>query len=255
MGIIYFLIVFIATTAGAVAGVGGGVIIKPALDAIGQYTVETIGILSSIAVFSMAVVATVRRVIKGLTLDIKIVLLAIGSIAGGLLGKELFYTLTSSMDSSLVKLIQAIIIMLLMVLILFKDRMKRHCIDNNIVVFIGGLVLGLLASFLGIGGGPVNVAILYLYLGMDIKKAATGSILIILLAQAAKLISITATVGFTAYDLSMLWYIIPAGIIGGFLGSVLHLKLNEKAVGIVFNSTVILVILICLFNIATAIIA
>ena len=91
MGLIYFIIVFIATTAGAVAGVGGGVIIKPALDAIGQYNVETIGILASAAVFAMAVVATVRKIISGLTLDIKIIMLAIGSIAGGLLGKEIFY--------------------------------------------------------------------------------------------------------------------------------------------------------------------
>lgn len=254
MGIIYFLIVFIATTAGAVAGVGGGVIIKPALDAIGQYDVATIGVLSSAAVFSMAVVATIRRWIRGLSVDMKLILLAIGSIAGGFGGKELFYALTSSMDASIVKLIQAVAIALLMVLILFKDKMKRHCIDNNILVFAGGLILGLLASFLGIGGGPVNVAILYLYLGMDIKKAATGSIIIILLAQAAKLISIGASFGFASYDLGMLWFIIPAGITGGFLGSVLHIKIREKAIHIVFNSTVILVILICLYNIISTLI-
>lgn len=254
MGLIYFLIVFIATTAGAIAGVGGGVIIKPTLDAIGQYNVETIGILASVAVFSMAVIATIRRWIHGLSIDIKILMLAIGSIAGGLLGKEIFYLLTSSIDLQIIKIIQSAVIATLMVMILFKDRMKRHCVNNNLVVLIGGLLLGMFASFLGIGGGPVNVAILYIYMGMDIKKAATGSIIIILLAQAAKLVSVAATVGFASYDLSMLWYIIPAGIIGGFLGSVLHLKINDKAVGIVFNSTVILVILICLFNITTALI-
>lgn len=253
MGIIYFIIVLIATTAGAVAGVGGGVIIKPALDAIGQYNVETIGLLASFAVFSMAVVATIRRWIHGFSLDVKILMLALGSIAGGLLGKEILYALTASMDSEIVKLIQSVIIAMLMVMILFKNRMKRHCIDNNIVVLAGGLLLGLLASFLGIGGGPVNVVILYLYMGMDIKKAATGSIIIILLAQAAKLLSVAVTFGYAVYDLSMLWYIIPAGIIGGFIGSVLHLKIDEKAVSIVFNSTVIIVILLCLYNIATVI--
>jgi uncharacterized membrane protein YfcA len=254
MGFIYFVIVFIATTAGAVAGVGGGVIIKPALDAIGQYNVETIGILASAAVFSMAVVATIRKWINGLTIDIKIIMLAIGSIGGGLLGKEIFYALTSSVDTEIVKLIQASIIVVLMIMILFKDKMKRHSVDNILVVLAGGLILGLLASFLGIGGGPVNVAILYLYMGMDMKKAATGSIIVILLAQAAKLLSVALTVGYAAYDLSMLWYIIPAGILGGFLGSLLHVKINEKAVNIVFNSTVILVIIICLYNIITAII-
>ncbi|MBN1624734.1 MAG: TSUP family transporter, partial [Clostridia bacterium] len=117
MGLIYFLIVFIATTAGAVAGVGGGVIIKPALDAIGQYDVETIGILASSAVFSMAVVATIRQWIRGLSIDIKILMLSIGSIVGGILGKELLYSLTGSIESEIVKLIQAIIIIVLMIMI------------------------------------------------------------------------------------------------------------------------------------------
>ncbi|MBN2882593.1 MAG: sulfite exporter TauE/SafE family protein, partial [Clostridia bacterium] len=81
-----------------------------------------------------------------------------------------------------------------------------------------------------------------------------GSIVVILLAQAAKLISVGVTVGFSSYNLSMLWYIIPAGILGGFLGSILHIKIKEKAINIVFNSTVILVILICVYNIITAII-
>ena len=253
MGFIYFMIVFIATTAGAVAGVGGGVIIKPALDAIGQYGVETIGILASSAVFSMAVVATIRKWIQGLSIDIKIIMLSIGSIVGGILGKDLLYSLTGAIESEIVKVIQAAIIIILMIMILFKDKMKRHCINNNLIVLAGGVVLGLLASFLGIGGGPVNVAILYLYMGMDMKKAATGSIIVILLAQAAKLISVGVTVGFASYNLSMLWFIIPAGIAGGFIGSLLHIKINEKAINIVYNSTVILVILICLYNITTAV--
>lgn len=254
MGILYFIIVLAATTAGAIAGVGGGVIIKPALDALGHYNIETIGVLSSVAVLSMAIVSTARRFIQGLKIDIKIVLLATGAIAGGIIGKEVFYSLIGSIDPGIVKVIQAALIALLMIIILFKNKLPRAHIKSLFVVFLSGLILGMLASFLGIGGGPVNVAVLYLLFNMDIKKAAVGSIFIILLAQAAKIVTISLTGGFGGYDLSMLWYMIPAGITGGLLGSWLHNRIEEKAIHILFDITVAIVIIICIFNIVRALI-
>lgn len=254
MGILYFLIVLAATTAGAIAGVGGGVIIKPALDALGHYNLQTIGVLSSVAVLSMAIVATVRRFIQGFKIDIRIVLLAIGAIAGGVAGKEVFYLLVGSIDAGIVKIIQSALIAILMIIILFKNRIPKAHIKSLAAVFFTGLLLGLLASFLGIGGGPVNVAVLYLLFNMDIKKAAVGSIFIILMAQASKIVSISVTGGFGTYDLRMLWYMIPAGITGGLLGSWLHNKISEKAIHILFDITVGVVIAICIFNIIRAII-
>ncbi|MCD6322723.1 MAG: sulfite exporter TauE/SafE family protein [Clostridiales bacterium] len=250
MGILYFFIVLVATTAGAIAGVGGGVLIKPTLDALGYYNLATIGILSSIAVLTMAVVSTVRRFISGLKVDKKIVILAIGAIAGGFAGKEIFYRLISVIEEPVIKIIQSVLIVLLMIIILFKDRLTKRCIENFFAVLIAGFVLGTLASFLGIGGGPVNVAVLYILLNMDIKKAAVGSIFIILLAQASKIVTISLSQGFAAYDLKILWYMIPAGITGGFLGSFLHNRINEKTIHAIFNTTVVVVILICLYNIA-----
>lgn len=254
MGILYFIIVLAATTAGAIAGVGGGVIIKPALDALGHYNVETIGVLSSVAVLSMAIVSTARRFIQGLKIDIKIVLLSIGAIAGGIAGKEIFYLLLGSIDAVIVKVVQSALITLLMVIILFKNRIPKAHIKSLTVVFITGLFLGMLASFLGIGGGPVNVVVLYLLFNMDIRKAAVGSIFIILMAQASKIVTISLTGGFGGYDLGMLWYMIPAGITGGLLGSWLHHKISEKAIHILFDFTVGIVIVICIFNIVRALI-
>lgn len=250
MGILYFFIVLAATTAGAIAGVGGGVLIKPTLDALGHYNIATIGVLSSIAVLAMAIVSTVRRFIDGLKVDKKIMLLAIGAIVGGFAGKEIFYLLLNVIDEPVVKIIQSGLIALLMIIILFKDKLPKYCIESSFAVLIVGLVLGSLASFLGIGGGPVNVAVLYILLNMDIRKAAVGSIFIILLAQASKIITISLGHGLAAYDLKMLWYMVPAGITGGLLGSFLHNRIKEKAIHIIFNVAVMVVILICLYNIA-----
>ena len=47
MMILYFGIGLLATIFGSLVGLGGGVVIKPVLDAIGTYDLTTIGILSS----------------------------------------------------------------------------------------------------------------------------------------------------------------------------------------------------------------
>ena len=50
---------------------------------------------------------------------------------------------------------------------------------------------------------------------------------------------------------SMLLVMVPAAIIGGMIGSMLNIKLPEKFLILIYRSTVILVILICIYNIAS----
>lgn len=57
MTAVYFLIALLATTAGAMTGMGGGVIIKPLLDLLGDYDAATIGVLSALTVFVMSLVS------------------------------------------------------------------------------------------------------------------------------------------------------------------------------------------------------
>ena len=51
--VIYTLVILTATSLGAVAGLGGGVIIKPLLDLVGAHDPSTINLYSSVAVFVM----------------------------------------------------------------------------------------------------------------------------------------------------------------------------------------------------------
>ncbi|MBN2557508.1 MAG: sulfite exporter TauE/SafE family protein [Clostridia bacterium] len=253
MAAVYFIIVLVATTAGALAGVGGGVIIKPALDALGHFDIETIGILSSASVLSMAVVTTVKRVSGGLKISKKVIVLSLGAIAGGIAGKELFYLLVGVAGDSALKIIQSIFIIILMIIILFKNRIPRVCLDRIPIVFIVGAVLGMISSFLGIGGGPVNVAVLYILLNMNMKDSAVSSIFIILLAQSSKLAAVAVDMGFSQYNLTMLWYMIPAGIVGGIAGMLIHSRISEKKLSLVFDATVVIVILLCVYNVYDAI--
>ena len=61
MEIIYFLVAILATTIGATAGLGGGVVIKPVLDSINTFTLPTVNLLSSATIFIMAVVSIIKQ--------------------------------------------------------------------------------------------------------------------------------------------------------------------------------------------------
>lgn len=74
-------------------------------------------------------------------------------------------------------------------------------------------------------------------------------------AQIAKVVTIFASGGFGSYDLSMLPYMVIAGIVGGLLGSIVGKKISEKATAIAFNLMQAAVIAICIANIATGAIA
>ena len=64
MAAVYFLIALFATTAGAMTGMGGGVIIKPLLDLLGGYDTATIGVLSSLTVLIMSLVSVAKQMLK-----------------------------------------------------------------------------------------------------------------------------------------------------------------------------------------------
>ena len=98
MVFIYFLIAFAATLVGSLAGLGGGVIIKPVLDAIGLDNVYTISVLSSATVFSMAVVSTIKQLSSGFKIRKAFIFMVIGASIGGIAGKQLFGYTASGVD-------------------------------------------------------------------------------------------------------------------------------------------------------------
>lgn len=246
---IYLIIALLATTLGTMAGLGGGVIIKPVLDALGDFDVFVIGVLSSATVLSMALVSTTRRIISGIIFDKILVILAIGAVLGGVVGKQIFELSLERIEPDRLTSIQAVLIIFLLQFALFKNKLPRWRVDSTIIVLAVGLVLGTLSAFLGIGGGPINVSLLCMLFSMDIKEAAAGSIFIILFSQFAKLVSIALTTGFGPYDYSVLWCMIPVGVAGGLIGPVFRRKLSHKAIEIIFTVIVAAIVLLNVFNV------
>src|SRR5690625_4145242 len=97
--ILYFFIGLIASTLGAVAGLGGGVVIKPVLDFFGHYDLATIGVLSASTVLAMATVSLIKAKMNHIKIN-KVVssIIALGSILGGVFGKGIFNYLTNNLN-------------------------------------------------------------------------------------------------------------------------------------------------------------
>jgi uncharacterized membrane protein YfcA len=252
MMILYFSIGLLATIFGSLVGLGGGVVIKPVLDAIGTYDLTTIGILSSFTVFSMAVVSTGKQMKKGFKVEKNMLIITAGSILGGGIGNSIFGIFLKTLNNEgLATAIQGMILAGLLILVLFKGKLPKYHLHNLIILFFIGLVLGAIASFLGIGGGPINVMVLVLLLNMDIKKAAVTSILIILLSQFAKLILIFIGAGFGGHDLSMLYVMVPGGIIGGLVGAHFNHKLSHEAIHRIFNTAIVALVILNFYNVVS----
>lgn len=252
IGILYFIVIVLANTVGAVSGMGGGVIIKPIFDFIGMHDVAAISFYSATAVFTMSVVSTTRQLTNGRKFNWKIVSwVSVGAVLGGILGNltlEAFLSWFGNNDT--VQLIQIALTMgtLIFAFMYTKYNWKNFQFTHVIWYCSCGLILGFLASLLGIGGGPINVSLLMLLFSLPIKDATVYSICTILFSQFAKLLTIALTTGFSRYDLTILWFVIPAAVIGGLLGAKLSNVLSPEKVTIVFQSVIFLVLFINLYN-------
>ncbi|MFC4401642.1 sulfite exporter TauE/SafE family protein [Gracilibacillus xinjiangensis] len=256
MSILYFIIGLFASTLGAIAGLGGGVIIKPVLDLFAHFDLPTIGILSAATVLSMATVSLFKC---STNKDIKInkvtsSVIAAGSILGGIAGKAIFNLITISLNiPTITAIIQSAILgmVLILIYIYFKKKHKliSFIIENKIMILGVGFSLGFLSAFLGIGGGPLNIAVLCLLFSMTIKEAGINSIFIIFFSQLSALVLIAFTTGYGNSDLSMLFYMVPGGVLGGIIGSNFVMKLTNMQVEKVFNISILIIICLNLYNI------
>lgn len=251
--LIYSLVILAATTLGAFVGLGGGVIIKPVLDFIGAEPRMQVDFLSAVAVFTMSIVSTTKQIRNKVSFNKSIILfIAFGSIAGGFLGSYCMDMLSSVAEQGMIRCIQAFILAILLTAVsiyVAKDRKSFH-IKNNLAILFVGLSLGFIASFLGIGGGPINVAVLTLFFSMNVKESAVYSVAVIFFSQLSKLITIFASSGFQPYahQWKTLIFILPAAVLGGIIGAKFNRKFDDKTIRKTFVAVMILLIILNVYN-------
>ncbi len=249
MTIIYFLVAIFASTIGSISGMGGGVIIKPVMDALGGLSPSQISFLSSCTVLTMSISTFIRGRKNSIVMNYSITIpLTIGAAVGGVLGKSLFSMVTGN-----VTLIQSILLFFINIGVFLyvknKSKIKTKNVVNPILCITIGFLLGMVSSFLGIGGGPINIAVLYYFFSMSPKLTAKNSIFVILFSQLASLATIVVTNSVPEFSILTLGLMCFGGISGAIIGASFSARMDEDTVEKFFTIVLIALILLNLYNI------
>ena len=259
MEFIMFFVALIASIIGAICGVGGGVVIKPVLDTLRVASVSTISFMSAATVLSMSLCSVIGTAFSKdkdeQALNFKRTTpLGIGAVVGGISGKLLFEYLKGLFsDPEQVGVIQAtflaVVLAVLLAYTLKRDKIKTHNIESKAVSVLVGISLGIISSFLGIGGGPVDVVALFFLFSMDAKAAAANSLYIIFLSQAANIAFSLITGNMPAVKPIQLMLMIAGGILGAVVGRKINKKIASQTVNRLFIALLICMMLVSVYNV------
>jgi len=253
--IILFVVCILASSVGAVVGAGGGVIIKPVLDMIGLLPVSTVSFCSGCTVLGMSVCSLIRNRNDGVKLQLKMsTALAIGAVGGGLIGKWMFEMVRNGFGNErMLGAIQAIFLTLItigvFVYICNKDKLPSKHVDNFGVAILIGIFLGIISSFLGIGGGTSNVAVLFFFFSMQAKEAAKNSLYIIIFSQISSIVSAIATGSVPDFTWMNLLFMVLGGISGALIGAAISKRIDNKGVEKLLKGLLLVIIAIDFYNV------
>ncbi len=241
---IIYLYVFIGLIGGVTAGMlglGGGIIFVPGLMLVHKYYHYFEGYELQAAIFT----SLISIIFAGSTsayfhhknklIDIQIIKnFSLYVIVGCFIG---IYILEHT-SAELLENIYSIILILLSLLLISDAKVIKNNI--NTIKKVGGVYFfsnGMLSSLMGIGGGTLSVPYLTFIAG-DIKKSiASASVigLIIALASILFMYVINSDIFIKKVNHLSLISIIPASIIGSYVGVTLLKVLNPESVKSIFS--------------------
>jgi uncharacterized protein len=171
---------------GSMLGVGGGIIMVPALTFL-NLTPTQVSSTSLIAVMSTSISSTIeysrqKRIDYALGLE-----MAASAIPGGVLGA----ILSEYLKEDSFKLYFGILLILTGLYISYKNsvlkdlRAKRRSVPLQVAVFAASFGAGTISSLFGVGGGIVFVPAMLLVLGLTMHRAAPTSQLTLMLTAIA----------------------------------------------------------------------
>lgn len=243
--IIFFAVSLTASVVGAISGIGGGILIKPVLELVSDSSVEVISFLSGCTVLSMAVVSLLKKRKSDIKLERRRgTFLAVGSAAGGVIGKLIFDSMKSGVLGIWQSLLLFLVTAVLLVFLKVEYKLPRIEVSASIPCLLMGMLLGLVSSFLGIGGGSLNLAVLTYFLGMNFKEASLHSIYVILFSQTASIIMSVVSGKVPEFSSLMLITMIAGGVLGGLVGSIISNRLENKAIERLYAIVLVLVLIL-----------
>ncbi len=253
--LILFIVCILASGVGSIVGAGGGIIIKPLLDMLGILPVSTVSFCSGCTVLGMALSSLIRGRNDGVRLQLKTsTALAAGAVLGGLGGKLLFDMIRKIFpDERVLGAIQAVALTVITFLVYLyickKDSLPSKSVKSLWVSVIIGLFLGGISSFLGIGGGTANVAVLFFFFSMEAKEAAKNSLYIIIFSQISGIISAVLTNSVPEFSRINLFSMVAGGIGGALIGAAVSKHMDNSGVEKVLRVLSLFIVAMSAYNI------
>ena len=259
---VFLLIALLPSVIGALSGIGGGIIIKPALDTAaganlmgwgGWLGAGEINFLSGCTVLSMSAVSLLRSGKTGVRLEAgRGTALAAGAALGGAGGRMVFAFAVMAAHKSMVGAIQSAVLIIMALGVMAYTQKKAGITGKNIRSLPGsaalGLGMGMVSAFLGIGGGPVNIMLISFFLSMDTKTSALHSLFVIFLSQLASLVLTAGTGTIPPVPPPVLCAMISGGVLGALIGSRLVRLLGNEQIDRLFNILMAVVAALSAYN-------
>jgi uncharacterized membrane protein YfcA len=237
--LILFLVGFVGGFLGSMLGLGGGIIVVPALSLLG-FNIKmavAISIFSTIAVWSSAS----EKYIRSNLVDFKIaVFLGSATTLGAILGSR-----------SLVYLPEKVIVLIFVPIALlviysnsvgYKSGPSKSVITFRRLLFsyIFMVLSGFVSAIMGIGAGIFKVFAMDRILNMPYKvSTATSAFLIGITTSSSALYYLKSL----SFDPSYASFVSFGSLIGGFLGSRVMILLPERVLRFIFSFVVSLLVI------------
>lgn len=230
------LLGFAAGVLGSMIGVGGGIIVVPALTFLG-FPPTVAASNSLFAALSNSIASTIsysRQKRIEFSLGLKLGLLTIpGTILGAIISTD---------DSpDLFKFLFGFVLIASAAYIFLRKKIedKEKTLSKQMMVFAIGasFFAGIISSFFGIGGGIIFVPLMVVGMGMTMKRAAPTSQLILLFASFSGVV-VHSVLGHP--DFLQAGLLAIGSFFGGLVGARLSLDVKERYLQILVSSVILI---------------
>jgi uncharacterized membrane protein YfcA len=212
MEIILVLVGVLVGTLSGFFGVGGGMILVPILMFLGIDIKTAIGISIVQMVFSSLYGSYLNHK-KGSLILGEGIWVGVGGFIGGFVGAYV----SNAIPASVLEYLFLALLMFALVRVFFSNPSDDNVVKslNFMVLFIVGLLIGVFAISLGVGGSILLTPILAGFLHYPIKKAVSAGLFFVAFSSVAGLIS-HMSIG--TIDLEKGLYVAVASLLGVFIG-------------------------------------
>ncbi len=216
---IYLLLSAVSAFFGVGAGIGAATLLRPLLDAVSPLAPMSVSLLCAMTALCAALISAFFALGRPIPLHPdELLLLAIGSAAGGILGDLADARLCAMISTGGVVLLKNALLFAILALTAVYFKALSPVIRPLSITRLGALpvslILGLIASFLSFGAVPVTLAAYFLLFDAENDEASIAALTVSLFAMSGKLVTQFIRLRLRIPDAEILLWLLPGALLG-----------------------------------------